>query len=431
MNKIEARTLVSSAAASLQSHFMRIDAGTQEHLRHVLDAFHAVRLGAQHLHGVDGYGHGDLGREALDEAYARLFGCEAAIVRVHFHSGTHAIAAALFGVLRPGDELLSAAGEVYDTLQEVIGTRQGSTPDAGSLADWGVTYRATALNGEGRIDVDGVVRELRPCTRVVLIQRSFGYEWRPSVTLSDIRAVVRAVRGAAAHAIVFVDNCYGEFTEHVEPVHESVGADLMAGSLIKNLGGGIAPSGAYVAGRADLVERARLRLAAPGVGGGATLGTNRALLQGLFLAPQMVGEACKGTLLVGEVMARMGYRTNPARGESGFVCAVQLGDREKVMRFCEAVQRNGPVGAHIKPTAGVTPGYGDEVVFAQSSFIDGSTLELSADGPLREPYIVFAQGGMHWTHWAIALEEVVESVGRMEAAGILKHEKIKKNLRHA
>lgn len=406
-----------NASRSLQPHFTTIDRRTQANLRRVLDAFHAQKFGPHHLHGVDGYGHGDLSREALDNIYAAIFGCEAACVRVHFHSGTHAIAAVLFGILRPSDTLLSAAGEVYDTLQEVIGCRgTPGSPNAGSLRDWGVNYSTVALNKHGRIDFTQLERTLSRTknVRVLLIQRSFGYQWRPSVTLAEIAQVVTIVRSISPDTFVFVDNCYGEFLGDVEPVHPSIGADIMAGSLIKNLGGGIAPSGAYIAGRRYLVERSRYRLTAPGVDGGASLGQSRNLAQGLFLAPQMVGEAVKGTLLVAEVMSRLGYKTNPPPRSTGFVCAVKLLSRDKVIRFCEIVQRNGPVGAHIKPTPGITPGYGDEVIFAQSSFIDGSTLELSADGPLREPFVVFAQGGMHWTHWAIVLEDIVQAVARLQ-----------------
>lgn len=377
----------------------------------MLSALRAERIGQHHFASPDGYAHGDLGRDALDAVYAHLFDCEAALVRVQYLSGTHAIASVLYGLLRPGDELVSVAGPVYDTLEEVIGLRESSL-DAGSLRDFDISFRDVPLKSDGSIDLDAVRRAITSKTKVAFIQRSFGYAWRRTLSNADIAAVISCVRAANPDCICFVDNCYGEFMELIEPVHASIGADIMAGSLIKNLGGGIAPAGSYVAGRAELVQKARARLAAPGVGGGATLGLNRTLFQGLFLAPGMVGEACKGSLLLAEVMEQLGYETNPFPGEPGFVRAVRLGDRERVVRFCRAVQRNGPVGAYIEPTVGMSDGYGDGVVFAQGTFIDGSTLELSADGPLREPFAVFAQGGLHWTHWAIVLEDIVMAIGR-------------------
>lgn len=411
----EAEALVASAAASLAPAFTDVDAATRLHLRRVLNAFREERVGAHHFGGVDGYGHGDLGRETLDAVYARIFGCEDAAVRIQFMSGTHAIAAVLFGVLRPGDHVVAAAGPVYDTLEEVLGTR-ASSEDVGSLRDWGVGFDCVPLAPSGVVDVAAVVDTVvRTEARLLFLQRSFGYAWRRSLSIEDIRDTIRAVKNVRPDCVCFVDNCYGEFLEEVEPVHKSVGADAMAGSLIKNLGGGIAPSGAYVAGRKDVVARALARLTAPGVGGGPTLGMNRTLFQGLFLAPQMVGEATKGAMLVGQTMRNLGYATNPgAREGRGFVQAVRLGSAEKVLEFCRAVQRNGPVGSYIEPTHGVTPGYGDPVVFAQGTFIDGSTLELSADCPMRPPFIVYAQGCTHWTHWQLVLEEIVQGIGYAE-----------------
>lgn len=408
----EAEDLVGTIARGLTPVFAEIDNATRKHIQRVLRAFRSQRIGAHHFGGVDGYGHGDLGREALDAVYAHVFECEAAAVRIQFMSGTHAIAAVLFGVLRPGDHLVAAAGPVYDTLEEVIGTR-ASMENAGSLRDMGVRFDSVPLRENGHVDIDGVVNAVvANSSRLVFIQRSFGYAWRPSMSIRDIRELIHRIRSVHPECICFVDNCYGEFMEDVEPVHPSVGADIMAGSLIKNLGGGIAPSGAYVAGKQDLVARALNRLAAPGVGGGATLGMNRTLFQGIFLAPQMVGEATKGALLVGRTMRQMGYATNPAEGEPrGFVQAVRMGSADRVLAFCRSVQRNGPVGSYIEPTKGATSGYEDPVVFAQSTFVDGSTLELSADGPMREPYIVYCQGGLHWTHWQLVLEEVVQMIG--------------------
>lgn len=412
MSQLEAEALVNVSVSSLGTAFTQIDANTRSNLKRVLDAFRAEKVGYHHFAGNDGYGHGDLGRDTLDAVYAHLFSCESAAVRIQFLSGTHAIACVLYGVLRPGDHLLSVAGPVYDTLEEVIGTRS-SADSTGSLRDWGVRFDSVPLNQDGKVDLPAIAEQVsRHASRAVFIQRSFGHSWRPVLSIADIKAIVTCVKSIKPDCICFVDNCYGEFLEEVEPVHPAVGADAMAGSLIKNLGGGIAPSGAYVAGRRDIVARALARLSAPGVGGGATLGLNRTLYQGLFLAPQMVGEAVKGALLVGHTMRALGYRTNPCRtSQRSFVQAVQLGSAEKILTFCRAVQRNGPVGSYIEPTQGVTPGYGDPVVFAQGTFIDGSTLELSADGPMRSPFVVFAQGGMHWTHWSVVLEDIAQQIG--------------------
>jgi cystathionine beta-lyase family protein involved in aluminum resistance len=351
ISRDDAVALVETSVAALAPAFAAADVATKGNLRRVLDAFHTERVGPQHFAGVDGYGHGDLGRETLDAVYAHVFGCESAAVRIQFMSGTHAIACVLFGVLRPGDHVLSAAGTVYDTLEEVLGTRS-SMKNAGSLRDWGVHFDAVPLAAGGGVDFDSVADAVvEHSSKLVFIQRSFGYAWRPTLSISDIAEIVRRVKHARPDCVCFVDNCYGEFMEPVEPVHVSVGADIMAGSLIKNLGGSIAPSGAYVAGRKDIVDRALARLSAPGVGGGATLGMNRTLFQGLFLAPQMVGEASKGALLVGHTMRALGYKTNPGHGEGrGFVQAIRLESADRVLAFCRAVQRNGPVGSYIEPT---------------------------------------------------------------------------------
>lgn len=416
----QAQQLVSAASISLNPTFTAIDTRTQHHLSRILSAFREHRVSSQTFLSADGYGHSDHGRQTLDDVYATFFNCEAALVRIQFLSGTHAIASVLFGVLRPGDDLIVAAGPVYDTLEQVLGTRNQATlsdidHDLGSLNDCGIRTTTVPLTHTGHMDIAAVIAAIRSAQRprMVFVQRSFGYSWRDVVSLNEITMLTRAVRDEEKNSkhkiVVFVDNCYGELVDEIEPVHDDVGADVMAGSLIKNLGGGLVPSGGYVAGRAEFVRRAAARLSAPGVGGGATLGWMRAMFQGLFMSPGVVGEALKGSLLVGEVMSQLGYQVLPRRGERGFVRAVRLGCEDKVLKFCQAVQRNGPVGAFVEPTKGVTDGYADEVVFAQGTFIDGSTIELSADGPMREPYIVFAQGALHWTHWAIVLEDVVQT----------------------
>ena len=410
-----------AARVALQPTFSEIDQHVESSLGRVLDAFRRRNIGSHHFAGVDGYGHGDLGREALDEVYAELMGAEAALVRIQIMSGTHAIACALFGVLRPGDELLAVSGAPYDTLEEVIGLR-GRTDDGlrGTLADLGVSYQQVELTAVGEFDLDAISAAITPATRMLHVQRSCGYAWRRSLPIAEIARLGSWLEERHPHLVLFVDNCYGEFVEEREPCH--VGAHLVAGSLIKNPGGTLAPSGGYVAGRADLVSAAGRRLAAPGVEGGATLGMSRLLFQGLFNAPMVVGEALKGACLVAHVMSDLGYECNPPSGaeRTDIIQAVKLRSRDKVLAFCAAVQRCSPVGAHIRPVAGTTPGYGDEVVFADGTFIDGSTLELSADGPLREPYAVYVQGGTHWTHWNIVLREAlrdVAEVGGLEGEG--------------
>ncbi len=398
------------AEVGLSLIFSGIDAQVKENLRRVLNAYRHHRVGTHHFAGVSGYGHGDLGRQVLDQVFAEIVGAEAAAVRLQFVSGTHAIASALYGVLRPGDELLSVVGSPYDTLEEVIGVRG---QNQGSLAEFGVSYRELPLTVLGTVDWAGLEQAVRPETRMVLIQRSCGYAWRSSLAIADIAKITQIVKQQNPSTVCFVDNCYGEFIEDREPT--AVGADLMAGSLIKNPGGTIAPAGGYVAGRADLVEAATCRLTAPGIGssGGATFDQNRLLFQGLFLAPQMVGEAMKGNHLTATVFDQLGYPVNPLpqAPRRDVIQAVQLGSPEKLIAFCRAIQQHSPIGSYLDPVPGEMPGYESELVMAGGTFIDGSTSEFSADGPLREPYTVFCQGGTHWTHVAIALEAAIEAVG--------------------
>jgi cystathionine beta-lyase family protein involved in aluminum resistance len=397
------------AEQALTPIFSGIDAKVKKNLQKVLAAYRHHRVGVHHFTSVSGYGHDDLGREVLDRVFADIVGAEAAIVRVQFVSGTHAIAAALYGVLRPGDEMLCVAGAPYDTLEEVIGLRG---KNQGSLKDLGVSYRQLDLTSEGLIDWHTLQSAIRPETKLVSIQRSCGYSWRPSLSIVEIEKIIAIVKQQNPHTVCFVDNCYGEFVADKEPT--AVGADLMAGSLIKNLGGTIVTTGGYVAGRADLVEMAACRLTAPGIGssGGTTLEQNRLFFQGLFLAPQMVGEAMKGNHLTAYVFDRLGYPVNPApmAPRRDVIQAIKLGSAEKIIAFCRSIQRNSPIGSYLDPVPSGMPGYESELVMAGGTFIDGSTSEFSADGPLREPYVVFCQGGTHWTHVAIALEDAIEVI---------------------
>ena len=380
--------LIKEAENALIPIFSEIDDKVKQNLKKTLVAFRNHRLGVHHFASVTGYGHDDLGRETLDQIFAEIMQAEAAIVRVQFVSGTHAIACALFGVLRPGDEMLAVAGAPYDTLEEVIGLRGSGQ---GSLTDFNINYRQLDLTDQGIIDWEGLKTAIKPETRLVLIQRSCGYSWRSSLSISEIKDIIKIVKEQNSNTVCFVDNCYGELVENIEPT--AVGADLMAGSLIKNLGGTIVTTGGYIAGKKPLVEAAACRLTSPGIGteGGATLNQSRLLFQGLFLAPQMVGEAIKGSHLIAYIFDK-------------------LGSTDKLKAFCRAIQAYSPVGSYLDPVPAEMPGYESKLVMAGGTFIDGSTSEFSADGPLREPYIVFCQGGTHWTHISLALETAIEAI---------------------
>ncbi len=402
--------LLQAAEKALLPVFAGIDAQVKGNLQKVLGAYRNYRVGPQHFASTSGYGHDDLGRQTLDRAFAQICEADAAAVRVQFVSGTHAIACALFGALRPGEELLAVAGRPYDTLEETIGLRGEGQ---GSLREFGISYRELPLAPAGSIDWEALPAAIGPNTRVAFIQRSCGYAWRQSLSLDDIARIVETVKVRNPATVCIVDNCYGEFVADREPT--AVGADLIAGSLIKNPGGTIATAGGYVAGKAEWVEAAAARLTAPGIGlsGGATFDRNRLLFQGLFLAPQMVGEALKGSHLVAWIFDKLGYKVNPLPlvPRRDTIQAIALGSPEKLIAFCRAIQQNSPVGSYLDPVPAAMPGYESDLIMAGGTFIDGSTSELSADGPLREPYTVFCQGCTHWTQVAIALEAALDAVG--------------------
>ncbi|WP_071516553.1 methionine gamma-lyase family protein [Geitlerinema sp. PCC 9228] len=406
---MDVRNEIEQAQQALQPTFASLDLQVKFHLQRILDTFRHHRVGVRHFASVSGYGHDDLGRETLDRVFADIMGAEAAAVRVQFVSGTHAIASALYGVLRPGDEMLAVAGAPYDTLEETIGLRGEGW---GSLRDFGIRYRQLDLTENGEINWQALSTSIHSNTRLVFVQRSCGYSWRQSLCISDIERIVNTVKQQNSQTICFVDNCYGEFVESMEP--PAVGADLIAGSFIKNPGGTIATAGGYVAGRQDLVEAAACRLTAPGIGssGGATFDQNRLLFQGLFLAPQMVAASLKGSHLIALVFHRLGYTVNPEPWvpRRDTIQAIKLGSPEKLTAFCRALQKYSPVESYVDPVPAAMPGYESELVMAGGTFVDGSTSELSADGPLRDPYIVFCQGGTHWTHVAIALEAAIEAI---------------------
>ncbi len=401
--------LLLEAEKALIPIFSGIDAQVKKNLKKVLSAFRDHRVGVQHFASVSGYGHDDLGRDTLDKVFAQIMDAEAAAVRVQFVSGTQAIACGLYGVLRPGDEMLAVAGAPYDTLEEVIGLRGNNQ---GSLKDFQIDYRQLDLTTTKTIDWEALSNAVTQKTRLVLIQRSCGYSWRESLSIEDIKKIVESVKQQNSNTVCLVDNCYGEFVADIEAT--AVGADLVAGSLIKNPGGTIVTAGGYIAGKTELVEAAACRLTAPGIGssGGATLDQNRLMFQGLFLAPQMVGEAIKGSHLIAYVFERLGYPVNPLPfvTRRDIIQAVQLGSPQKLIAFCKAIQQHSPIDSYLEPVPAQMPGYESKLVMAGGTFVDGSTSELSADGPLREPYIAFCQGGTHWTHIAIAIEAAIKAI---------------------
>ncbi|BAP18394.1 methionine gamma-lyase family protein [cyanobacterium endosymbiont of Epithemia turgida] len=406
---MKSKTILEEAEKALLPIFSEIDAKVKQNLKKILSAFRLYRVGVHHFASVSGYGHDDLGRETLDKVFAKVMGAQTSIVRVQFVSGTHAITCALFGILRPGDEMLSVTGSPYDTLEEVIGLRGNYQ---GSLKEFNINYREMPLLDSGTLDWATLKTVISNNTRLVLIQRSCGYSWRKSLSIAEIKEIIAIIKRQNPNTVCFVDNCYGEFIETIEPT--AVGADLIAGSLIKNPGGTLVTAGGYIAGQKELVEMAACRLTAPGIGteGGATFNQNRLLFQGLFLAPQIVGEAVKGTHLIAYVFNKLGYPVNPLPlvPRQDVIQAIQLGSPEKLIAFCRAIQGCSPVGSYLDPVPATMPGYESQLVMAGGTFVDGSTSELSADGPLREPYIVFCQGGTHWTHISIALEATLEAI---------------------
>ncbi|WP_106767788.1 aminotransferase class I/II-fold pyridoxal phosphate-dependent enzyme [Paenibacillus faecalis] len=363
----------------------------------VIEAFQRSKVSDFHFAGSTGYGYNDRGREVLDEVYADVFGAESALVRPHFASGTHTISTALFGVLRPGDELLYITGRPYDTLHQVIGEEGDG---AGSLKDFGIRYGEVDLLEDGKVDWEGVAKAITPATKVIGIQRSRGYDWRSSFTVEEIGLMVEKVKAIKPDVIVFVDNCYGEFSEEHEPTE--FGVDLMAGSLIKNPGGGIAETGGYICGKEIYVDQAANRLTAPGIGRevGAMLGTTRGMYQGLFLAPNTVGQALKGSVFASAIFEEVGFVTKPAWNEkrTDLIQAISFSGPEHLIAFVQGIQRASAVDSHVVPEPWEMPGYEHPVIMAAGTFIQGGSLELSADAPIREPYIGYMQGGLTYSH---------------------------------
>ena len=400
------------AEGQLREQFDRIDAIAKENTARVLSAFQKHWVAEAYFSGTTGYGYDDLGRDKLDEIYAELFGTEAALVRLQFVNGTHAITAALFGALKAGDVLVSAVGAPYDTLLGAIGV---VNKGPGSLKDYGVEYRQVDLL-DNRSDLEGIARAAADSrVKAVLIQRSKGYSTRNSLSVAEIGEMCRVIKQANPNAAILVDNCYGEFVETLEPTH--VGADLCVGSLIKNPGGGLAPTGGYLAGRKDLVEGAAMRLTAPGIGGecGCTLGQNRLLYQGLFLAPHTVAQAVKTAVFAAGVMELLGYETQPNSREirHDIIQMIHMREPEALKRFCKGIQFGAPVDSYVTPEPWDMPGYDSQVIMAAGAFIQGASIELSADAPMREPYTVYLQGGLTFESGRLGvLLAVQELLGR-------------------
>ncbi|MFS0574144.1 methionine gamma-lyase family protein [Sporosarcina sp. 179-K 3D1 HS] len=381
----------------LAPYFKKVERTAFYNQRKVLAAFRHNKVSDFHLTGSTGYGYDDSGRDVLEQVYADVFGAEACLVRNQIISGTHAISISLFGILRPGDELLYITGKPYDTLESIV---SGKGKDTGSLEDYGIGYRHIDLLEDGSVDFEQVVAHIKPNTKMIGIQRSKGYSDRPSFTVGQIAEMVRKVKEIKPELIVFVDNCYGEFVEEQEPT--DIGVDLMAGSLIKNPGGGLARTGGYIAGRADLVEKCAYRMTSPGLGAeaGASLDTLLEMYQGFFLAPHVVSQALKGALFTAALLESYGMKTAPhyAEERTDLIQSVSFETAEQMIAFCQTIQENSPIDAHFAPEPSYMPGYADDVIMAAGTFIQGSSIELTADGPIRPPYTAYVQGGLTYEH---------------------------------
>ena len=399
---------------SLRDRFAQIDAVSEYNQHKVIAAMQKNRVNATHFAATTGYGYDDEGRDNLERVYADCFHTEAALVRPQITCGTHALAVALSANLLPGDELLSPVGRPYDTLEEVIGIR----PSKCSLAEYGVTYREVALTADGGFDYEGIRAAIGPRTKLVTIQRSKGYATRPSFSVAQIGELIAFCKSCKSDVICMVDNCYGEFVELQEP--SDVGADMIVGSLIKNPGGGLAPIGGYICGTIACVERCAYRLSAPGLGQevGANLGLMPSFYQGLFLAPTVVAGALKGAVFAANIYEKLGFKVIPSGSETrhDIIQAVELGSREAMLAFCKGIQLAAPVDSYVTPEPWAMPGYDDEVIMAAGAFVQGSSIELSADGPIREPYAVYFQGGLTWYHAKLG---ILMSLQKLCDAGIV------------
>ena len=394
--------------SDLKDRFDKIDRLCEVNQLKVIQAMQDSRVSEACLSGTTGYGYNDIGRDTLEDVYAAVFKTEAALVRPQITCGTHALAIALMGNLRPGDELLSPVGKPYDTLEEVIGIR----PGRGSLSEYGITYSQVDLKSDGSFDYDGIRKAVNERTKLVTIQRSKGYQTRKTLSVDEIGELIAFIKGIRSDIICMVDNCYGEFTEYKEP--SEVGADMCVGSLIKNPGGGLAPIGGYIVGTKECIENAAVRLTTPGLGKevGASLDVLRSLYQGLFLAPSVTASALKNAIFAAKMFEDAGYAVVPDASEQrhDIIQAVTLGSPEKVIAFCRGIQSAAPVDGHVTPEPWDMPGYDAPVIMAAGAFISGSSIELSADGPIKEPYAVYFQGGLTWAHGKFGIMKAYQMV---------------------
>lgn len=408
---MNSRERIKAAEKSLVKEFEQIEDIRDYNQEKVLNAFVENKVAPEHFYTVSGYGHDDLGREVLDKVFADVFKAEKAIARVHFASGTHTLACCLFGNLRPGNKLISAAGSPYDTMQEVIGTAGDDATKEDSLIAHGVLYDEVPLK-DNEVDYEKLEEMIDETVTMVLIQRSKGYSTRNSLSIDNIERICKIVKSKNPNCICFVDNCYGEFVDSREPLE--AGADLIAGSLIKNPGGGIVEAGGYIAGKAKYVEKSANRLTAPGIGseGGAMFNQHRLMFQGLFMAPSVVCDAVKGAVLAAKIFEEIGYDSAPKYNEkrTDIIQNIIFGSPEPLEQFCKTIQSLSPVNGYVTPIPEYIPGYEDKVIMAGGTFIEGSTIELSADGPMRAPYVAYMQGGLNYAHVKIALTKFLDKL---------------------
>ncbi len=409
--------IVQEAENDVLGEFARLDDIMAYNQYKVLAAFQKNRIRAMHFGWQTGYGYDDAGRDAIEAVFADVFHTDGALVRTTFVNGTHALATVLLGILRPGDELIYATGDPYDTLQTVIGLTN-YTPGNGSLRDYGVTFKQVDLLPDGSIDIEGVKAAITDKTKMITAQRATGYSWRKAITMEEIERLMQEIEAVNPSIVKMVDNSYGEFLDTKEPT--DVGADVMASSLIKNPGGGIVLSGAYVAGRQDLIDQIQYRMTCPGIGGecGLTYGQTRTMLQGFFMAPRAANAALKGAILCGRAFEKLGFEVSPktAENRSDIVQSIKFNNPDKMIAFCEGIQAAAPVDSFAKPVPGDMPGYEDQVIMAAGAFVQGSTIELSADGPMREPYIAYFQGGLTYEHSKFG---VIKSIDTLHKKGLI------------
>ncbi len=403
--------IVQDAENDVSGEFARLDDIMAYNQYKVLAAFQKNRIRDMHFGWKTGYGYDDAGRDAIEAVFADVFHTDAALVRTTFVNGTHALATTLLGILRPGDELIYATGEPYDTLQTVIGLTN-YTPGNGSLRDYGVTFKQVDLLPDGSIDIEGVKAAITDKTKMITAQRATGYSWRKAITMDEIERLMREIVAINPNIIKMVDNSYGEFLDTKEPT--DVGADVIAASLIKNPGGGIVLSGAYIAGRQDLIDQIQYRMTCPGIGGecGLTYGQTRTMLQGFFMAPRAANAALKGAILCGRAFEKLGFQVSPktAENRSDIVQSIKFNAQDKMIAFCEGIQAAAPVDSFAMPIPGDMPGYEDQVIMAAGAFVQGSTIELSADGPMREPYIAYFQGGLTYEHSKFGVIKAIDTL---------------------